>query len=725
MSTSPRAELWPIERRITLGFVAALCLLFAMAMGAGYAVRAFNETHDRVRHTEAVRREMVQVLLLLQDIETGSRGYILAGQEQFLEPFNRGQAELTRALSELRRLVADDAYAIDRLARMEPLVARRIAHAARGVELRRTGDAAAAAAHVATGEGKALMDEVRHLIGEMRGRQDAQLDARLAAARRTANWTTTSLAMGLAIDFVLLGLVFSVARGGLRIRARALENLEEARRYSDSIVETVREPLLILSEDLRVIRASRAYFQKFGSTPGETEGHRLQDLADGRWDSPALLEKLATIVPHHDEFDEFELAREFPGLGPRVLLLNARKLHRPGNSTRQILLAIEDVTARRAAEEERDRFFNISLDLLCIASAAEGQFKQVSPTVTDMLGWTPAEFLARPIMEQIHPDDRAASQQEIDRQVRGGEKVLNFENRFQHKDGSWRILSWRSVPQPGGLMYASARDVTERRRADLQIRQLNEELHRRAGALEAANRELEAFSYSVSHDLRAPLRHIEGFAQLLGRQSADRLDETGRRHLEVISSSARKLGVLIDELLNFSRMGRAEMRQTPTEMAKLVAEAVNELEATPGERRVEWRIGPLPSVAGDPAMLRQVWRNLLGNAVKYSRQRERPVIEVAHRVEGSDGHVFSVRDNGAGFDMDYAGKLFGVFQRLHAESEFEGTGVGLANVRRIVERHGGRVWAEGTPGVGAIFYFFLPVTPAPSDDGPPASHPHD
>lgn len=698
-----------MERRITFGFIAALCLLLAMAIAAAYAVQAFNYTNDRVRHTEAVRRAMVSVLSLLQDIETGSRGYIIAGQAEFLAPYEHGRAEVRRALAELRTLVDGDPYFMERVVRLESLTAQRVAHAAHGVNLRAAGDLPGAVAHVESGGGRALMDEARQVIAEMRGRQDEALDGQLAAARRTARWTTTSLAIGLALDFILLGLVFSVARSGLRIRARSLANLEEARKYSDSIVETVREPLLILSEDLRVVRASRAYYEKFKSTPAETEGRPLRQLADGRWDSPDLMRKLESIVPQHAEFDDHELVQEFPGIGRRVLLLNARKLYRPGNNTRQLLLAIEDVTTRRAGEEERDRFFNISLDLLCIASATDGRFKQVSPTVTDLLGWTPAEFLSQPYMDLIHPDDRDASQREVERQTRLGQKVLSFENRFRHKDGSWRILSWRSVPQPGGLMYASARDVTERRRNEEQIRRLNQELQRRAGQLEAANRELEAFSYSVSHDLRAPLRHIEGFAQLLGRQSKDRLDDTGRRHLEVISSSARKLGVLIDELLSFSRMGRAEMRQVPTEMAELVADAVAEQRATHPEREVDWRIEPLPAVAADPAMLRQVWRNLLENAVKYSRQRRPALIEVSHRLDPADGHVFSVRDNGAGFNMEYADKLFGVFQRLHTEGEFEGTGVGLANVRRIIQRHGGRVWAEGRPNAGATFHFSLPA----------------
>lgn len=237
-------------------------------------------------------------------------------------------------------------------------------------------------------------------------------------------------------------------------------------------------------------------------------------------------------------------------------------------------------------------------------------------------------------------------------------------------------------------------------------------------ALVAANKELEAFSYSVSHDLRAPLRHVAGFVQLLQSNVKGQLDETGARYLEIISGAAKKMGELIDDLLLFSRTGRAQMHLEPVPLGALVDECRRELEPETAGRRVEWKIGALPEVGADRALLRQVMANLLGNAVKYSSKKPEAVIEVSSRREGAE-HVVCVRDNGAGFDMKYAGKLFGVFQRLHAETEFEGTGIGLANVRRIVLRHGGRTWAEGVVDQGAAFYFSLPATAGPDKEETP------
>jgi light-regulated signal transduction histidine kinase (bacteriophytochrome) len=234
------------------------------------------------------------------------------------------------------------------------------------------------------------------------------------------------------------------------------------------------------------------------------------------------------------------------------------------------------------------------------------------------------------------------------------------------------------------------------------------ELGARSDQLVALNKELEAFSYSVSHDLRAPLRHIAGFTELLQKSVGPDFDATGKRYLRVISESAVKMGDLIDSLLVFSRMGRTEMMHTRVDLNTIVRQAQRDVMEGESARSVDWVIAPLPMVAGDPSMLQLVFTNLLSNAVKYSRNREDARVEVGcQNGSGAESVVF-VKDNGVGFDMAYANRLFGVFQRLHRTEEFEGTGIGLANVQRIVARHGGRVWAEAELGKGATFYVALP-----------------
>jgi light-regulated signal transduction histidine kinase (bacteriophytochrome) len=225
--------------------------------------------------------------------------------------------------------------------------------------------------------------------------------------------------------------------------------------------------------------------------------------------------------------------------------------------------------------------------------------------------------------------------------------------------------------------------------------------------LEESVKELEAFAYSVSHDLRAPLRHLDGFLTLLSKRSYSILDGPAKHYVDCTLEASQRMGVLIDELLQFSRLGRAEMHKMCVDLNAIVEEMRRELEPATSGRAIEWHVEPLPKVAADTTMMRQVFGNLLGNAIKFTRNCPIADIQIGSRV-ASDEVVIFVRDNGAGFDMQYYEKLFQVFQRLHGEQEFEGTGIGLANVRRMVERHGGRVWAEGTAGAGATFYFSLP-----------------
>jgi PAS domain S-box-containing protein len=251
-------------------------------------------------------------------------------------------------------------------------------------------------------------------------------------------------------------------------------------------------------------------------------------------------------------------------------------------------------------------------------------------------------------------------------------------------------------------------DITLRKRGEEEVRKLNQELGKRTTELEAINKELEAFAYSISHDLRAPLRHMVGFTELLQKNAFAILDEKGRRYLKTILESAKRMGTLIDDLLAFSRIGRSETRETMVSFEQLVKEVQSEVWHDTEGRNITWRIGPLPDLYGDRAMLKLALVNLISNAIKFTRYRPYPEIEIGCEEKPTEGVVLFVRDNGVGFDMKYVNKLFGVFQRLHRAEEFEGTGIGLATVQRIIRRHGGQVWAEGHLDKGATFYFSLP-----------------
>ena len=358
---------------------------------------------------------------------------------------------------------------------------------------------------------------------------------------------------------------------------------------------------------------------------------------------------------------------------------------------------------RRRAEAERDRFFNLSLDLLCIAST-DGYFKRLNPAFSETLGYTLEEFLARPFLEFVHPDDRAATLAEVEK-LAHGQPTIDFVNRYQCRDGTWKWLSWKVQPLPAeALLFATARDITEQR-------EIEAKLVDNSNKLQAANAELESFSYSVSHDLRTPLRAIDGFAQLLHGVSENLLDDTGKRYITVIRDSAQRMGTLIDDLLTFSRLGRESLVKNLVDMTALAREAqALAVQASPGCRAIVDLEG-LPLSYADRKLMLQVWVNLLSNAIKYSQKADVPRIEIRGRRDGAN-LIYFVRDNGVGFDMRHYRKLFGVFERLHSAEEFPGTGVGLAIVRRIVSRHDGRVWAESAPGAGATFFFSLPTEAA-------------
>ncbi|OGU07835.1 MAG: hypothetical protein A2075_03620 [Geobacteraceae bacterium GWC2_58_44] len=251
-------------------------------------------------------------------------------------------------------------------------------------------------------------------------------------------------------------------------------------------------------------------------------------------------------------------------------------------------------------------------------------------------------------------------------------------------------------------------EALNRRRAERQVELLNQQLTDRLRQVEAANKDLEAFSYSVSHDLRAPVRHISGYLELLDKKDLACLDGKSRHYLQVVSSAAQRMGILIDDLLAFSRLGRTEMIKSPVDLDQLVKVVVQEQSAAWPGRQIQWVITPLPVVVADRLMLRQVMASLITNALKFSQFRPIARIEIGAVTAAEQENLFYVKDNGVGFDMRYKDKLFGVFQRLHAQEEFEGTGVGLANVQRIVSRHGGRTWAEAELGKGATFWFSLP-----------------
>ncbi|MBK7877098.1 MAG: PAS domain S-box protein [Planctomycetes bacterium] len=487
------------------------------------------------------------------------------------------------------------------------------------------------------------------------------------------------------------------------------------------MIEAAPNPMLLVASDGRIEFVNAEFERFFGYTRDELLGTPVERLVPDyvRAQHPALRDgffrdPMTLRIGAGRDFvgrrkDGSEVAFEI-GLAP---VRTERGLH--------ALAALVDLTRRRSVElalrESEARFRSMADSapvLLWVAGKDMGCTFFNRPWL-EFRGRTLAEEQGHGWADGVHPEDRERC---FDTYARCFEERVPFtmQYRLLRHDGEYRWLHDAGTPRfdtDGGFagFIGSCIDVTESKRLADELQSLNQELELRVrlrtAELLEANRELEAFCRSVSHDLRAPLRHITGFAGYLLEEPAVRDSAEARRLAEVIERSSRKLGLLIDDLLAFSRMGRVELARRRVALKDVLDEVLADLTPEVEGRAVEWTISQLPEVWGDPALLRQVLANLLGNALKYTRPRD--VARIAVESEMVDSEVVvRVRDNGVGFESAHAGRLFQVFERLHGEAEFEGTGVGLASVKRIVERHGGRVWAEAELGQGACFSVSLP-----------------
>lgn len=555
---------------------------------------------DTVAHTHQVEAAVNALAVELREVELSAMILSIGGgTDSTRQRVEAGNAAVQPLLQQLILLTRDNTVQQVRIGQLKELIERRLAIA------RRLADTPAAQAHPLVRELTALYP-VRPLLNELLASERSLLASRTANADRQrvqAQWLGWT---AMLVQLALLGLVTFLLGRQMAKRLNAERDSQRASARALAVLQTVREPIVLMDADQRVLMHNAAFAELYGLDQG-SKVPSLDEVGEGAWQDPVVRQRLVDVLARGRELWDFEHEQRTVGGVVRTLLINARLMILPDKDDGVVLMTLSDVSAQKATQQ--------------------------------------------------------------------------------------------------------------------RISDLNRQLEGKIAQVTDVNRELEAFSYSVSHDLRAPLRHVAGFSDKLRRHLGDTADEKSSHYLKVIGDSAKRMSELIDDLLVYSRLGRSALRLQAVDMQSLVEETRSMLDSNARNdagnagHRIEWKIASLPILVADQNMMRQVWQNLLGNAIKYSAKRAVSHIEVGYRIDEDGGHHFSVRDNGAGFDMDYASKLFGVFQRLHKPSDYAGTGIGLASVRRVLSRHGGRVWAEAAVDQGATFHFVLPpALDAPSQE---------
>ncbi len=502
-------------------------------------------------------------------------------------------------------------------------------------------------------------------------------------------------------------------------RKQAEEQLRSASQYARSLIEASLDPLVTISAEGKITDVNEATERVTGIARAALVGSDFSDY----FTEPDKARSGYREVFEKGFVTDYPLTLRHVSGRVREVLYNAGVYRNGKGEVAGVFAAARDITELKRAEESNGisqaRFstiFNQAPLGIALIDSFTGHIYEVNPRFAEIAGRTVEEMMNIDWMSITHPDD---VQEDLDNMAllnAGKIPGFNMNKRYLRPDGSSVWIDMTIAPlkveqniSPRHLCMID--DITERKRAEAELSTYHEHLEElvreRTEKLEVANKDLEGFAYSVSHDLRVPLRAIDGFSRILLTRYENQLDDEGKRYLNVVRDNTRKMGKLIDDILEFSRMGRLGMSESEIDMGDLAHDVLDELKPSFAGRELSLEIKQLPLCRGDRAMLRQVWLNLLANAIKFTQAKALALVEVGGYTEGADS-IYYVKDNGAGFDMQYAEKLFGVFQRLHGIEEFDGTGIGLAIVKRVVVRHGGRVWAEGKVDAGAIFYFSLP-----------------
>jgi PAS domain S-box-containing protein len=707
---------------VTVGFALALVILGAIAAISYSSIRGFNEHARLVEHTQEVLRESEAVFSDLKDVQSAVRGYVIAGEDSFLDVYRNALSIIPGRMTRLAQLTADNPRQQQRIAALQTLVDRRLDEAATSLRLRqRAKPVIPEILRARIGVGKSVMDDIRVLAADMRSEEEALLQVRSQKSERSAVNTIAVIIAGNTASFSILIVAFMLLRREIARRAQAERSAQKYAAEIEDLYNNAPCGYHSVNEDGVFVRINDTELSWLGYSRDEVIGKlRFSDII-----TPASKEKFKVTFPRFKVEGQlynadFEFVRKDRTTFPVSLSATAlRDLDGNYVMSRTTVFDIGKLKAAQGALQEANAFLDAIVEnipsMIFVKEAASLRFARINRAEETLLG-IPREALLGKSDHELFPAEQADLFTAKDREVLENNGTMDIAEEQLTTANGLRILHTRKIAlrDDQGLpryLLGISEDITERKQAEERIQALNRALEIRANQLEAANKELESFSYSVSHDLRSPLRAIDGFARIFEEDYRDKLDDEGHRLLRVIRDNSQKMGQLIDDLLAFSRLGRKPLETERLDMRIVVDDALAEIRSGTGTGNARVEIRDLRPVLGDRTLLKQVWVNLLSNAIKYSSVKKDATIEIGSVADSaSEGGncAYFVRDNGVGFDMRYYDKLFRAFQRLHSATEFSGTGVGLAIVHRLVTRHGGRVWAEAAVNEGATFYFSLP-----------------
>jgi PAS domain S-box-containing protein len=726
---SQAGPLWLLGNLMTTGFIISITSLLAIGILSFNLTNQLKETANWIGHTQEALKEIEDVRAGMADLESSQRGYIILGSEQLLGSRAAVRTEVAESLRSLRRLTNDNSLQQNRLDQLQPLIQERQEFADLTIRIRKQEGFEAARSIVQAGKGIALSTKISELLRLMRAEEYRLLALRESKAKEavTAKFLFLPLGIFLSLSIVLCG-VF-LLNSGIGERNRAERKVE----YQAGLLGQISDAIIATDTESRITTWNHAAMELYGYSEAEVRGRSSAEIIRSEL-SPKVRQEIWDQIRNYGSYRrEFTQYHKDGGTlqveGSIIALRDSQ-----GKFT-GVVSVNRDISQRKAAEEKIQQL-NTELEQRVIERTRElqnqtsklQQLIESSPdaiitldltrqlvtswnkSAETLYGYSAAEAIGKTTDELVTTDRIGVTTESVSQSFAETGRWQGEVMQHNKNGQSLHLLCSAAFVRdaegnPTGIISIN-RDISELKEHERQQEELNTILTKNMDQLAIANNELESFSYSVSHDLRAPLRGIDGWSQALLEDYGDQLDAQAHQYLDRVRSETKRMDLLIDAMLDLSRITRAEMRNQQVDLSTLAKTILTRLQRTEPQRKTEFTIQPGMVADCDLALLDIALSNLLGNAFKFTGKTLDSRIEVG-QAEIAGERTFFVRDNGAGFDMSFAQKLFGAFQRMHKISDFAGTGVGLATVQRIINRHGGRIWAEAAVNQGATFYFTL------------------